>query len=161
MHEFCHGQAKTIIFVFFVVFGHYQKFKQWPQGFIFQHWMALLQQMKHSGKLNNFMNFFSYHAMCQLGINNLLATRCNYSLVLGMLTNFGVKPIPFFHIRPHIPHNFLTTCMLTKGIPLNSKYIGFSFYLNTNPTNPTFDSMQGSIFLTNNSAHGSCAAHFS
>jgi hypothetical protein len=35
VHEFYHGLAKTITPLFFVVFGHYQKFKQWPQGFIF------------------------------------------------------------------------------------------------------------------------------
>jgi len=96
--------------------------------------------MKHSGKLNNFPRFFSYHPMCQLGINNLLTTRCKWFLVLCMLTNLGVKPIPFFHIKPHIPHNFLTTHMLIKG---GNKYFVFPFYLNTILA---FDSVQGSIF---------------
>ncbi len=96
VHEFYHGLAKTIIPMFFVIFGHYQKFKQWSQGFIVQHWTTLLQQMKHNGKLNNFMNFFSYHPMCQLGINSLSARRCKCFCILGMLTNFGVKQISFF-----------------------------------------------------------------
>jgi hypothetical protein len=41
-----------------------------------------------------------------------------------MLTNFGVKQIPFFHIRPHILHNFLTICILTKGMGLSSLALG-------------------------------------
>jgi hypothetical protein len=61
-----------------------------------------------------------------------------------MLTNLGVKLVPFLHIKPHTPHNFLMTCMLTKGIPLNNKYFGFPFYLSTNLA---FNNVQGSIFL--------------
>jgi hypothetical protein len=81
--------------------------------------------------------------MCQLGINNLPIMKCKCFLILRMLTNQGVKPIPFFHTRPHIPHNFLTTYMFTKGIPFNNKYFVFPFYLYTNST---FDSVQGSMF---------------
>jgi hypothetical protein len=100
MHEFYHGLVRTITPMFFIVFGHCQKFKQWLQRFIFQHWMALLQQMRHNGKLNNFPSFFSYHPMCQLGINSPPTIRCKCFLVLGMLTNLGVKPIPFFTLDP-------------------------------------------------------------
>jgi len=85
--------------------------------------------MKHRGKLNNFLNFLSYHSMCQLGINSLSTTRYMCFPILGMLTNLGVKPIPFFHIRPHIPHNFLMICLLIKGISLSNKYFVFPFYL--------------------------------
>lgn len=105
VHELCHGLVRIIIPMFFVVFGHYQNFKKWPQGFIFQHWMALLQQMKHNAKLNNFMNFFSYHPMCQSGIISLPAMRYKCFFVLGTLTNFGIKPILFFTLDP----KFLTT----------------------------------------------------
>jgi len=121
VHEFCHGSTITIILVFFVIFGHCQKFKQWPQIFIFQHWMTLLQQMKHNGKLDNFLSFLSYHPICQLGTNSLLASKCKCYLVLDMLTNLGVRPVPIFHIKPDILHNFLTNYMFTKGIPLNNK----------------------------------------
>jgi hypothetical protein len=143
VHRFYHGLARTITLLFFVIFGHYQNFKQWCQIFIFQHWTTLLYQMKHNGKLNNFSKFFSYHPMCQLGINSLLVVKCKCFLVLGMLTNLGIKLVLFFHIRPHTPHNFLTTYMFTKGIPISNKYFFLPFYPNTNLA---FDNVQGSIF---------------
>ncbi len=93
--------------------------------------------MNHNGKLNNFLKVLSYHSMCQLGINYLLTTRCKCFPILGMLTNLGVQPILFFHIRPHIPHNVLMTYMLTKRISL-------LFFPST--SNLAFDNVQGSIF---------------
>jgi len=48
---------------------------------------------------------------------------------------------PYF--SNYIHHNFLTSCMFTKGIPLSTKYFVFPFYLSTNLA---FDSVQGSIF---------------
>jgi hypothetical protein len=115
----------------------------------------MLQQMKHSGKLNNFPRFFSYHPMCQLGINNLLTTRCKWFLVFCMLTNLGVKPIPFFHIKPHTPHNFLTTHMLIKG---GNKYFVFPS-ISIQSLHLIMCKVPSS--LTNNSTHGNFASHIS
>ncbi len=128
VRKFCHGPTKTIILVFFV-FGALPKIQTIALRIHILALDNLIQQMKHSGKLNNFSSFVSYHSMCQLCINSLLATKYMCFPILGMLANLGVKPIPFLHIKPHILHNFLMTCMLTKGIPLSYKYFVFPSYL--------------------------------
>jgi hypothetical protein len=159
VHELCHGLDRTITVMFFLLMlGIAKNSNNGIKYSYSNNWTALLQEMTHNGKLNNFPRFFSYHPMCQLGINSLLATRCKCFLVIGMLTNLGIKPIPSFHIKPHTLHNFLMTCMLTKGIPFSSKYFVFPFYLNTNLA---FDNVQGSIFPYKHSTHGSFASHIS
>ncbi len=158
VHEFCHNPARIIILMFFIVFGHYQKFKQWPQIFIFQHWTTLLQEMKHNGKLNNFSSFLSYHPMCQLGINNLPIARCKCSLVLSMLTKLGVKLIPFFTSNPIFLKAFWWLACLQKESHLVASILFFLSIL-VQTLHLTMCKVPSSP--TNFFAHGNFVAHFS
>jgi hypothetical protein len=91
--------------------------------------------------LNYFLNFLFYHSMCQLGINSLLTTRCKHFPILGMLTNLGVKTIPFFHIKTPYSSTFWWLTCLQKELHLISSILFFP-----STSNPTFENVQGFVF---------------
>lgn len=127
------------------------------QWFIFQHWMTLLQQMKDSENWTFFLTFFlaTLCANCTPIISQLRKNKG--SLVLGMVTHFGMILILFFTLDLIFLLVFLQLAWLSKKFPLMSKEFVLPFYINTNPILDNIVQLPSS--LVNNSAHGSFITH--
>jgi ACR3 family arsenite efflux pump ArsB len=93
-------------------------------------------------KIDFYFYFFYYHPMCQLGINSLPTMRSKCSLILGMLTNFGINPILFFTLNPICLKVFLLPTCLQKESHLTTSSLSFPYL----SKNPRVDSVQASIF---------------
>jgi len=116
--------------------------KQNLQCLIFQHGTSLLQQMQHNCKLHNFPCLLSNNTICNLGINIFMTIRNKQFLVLSMLRNLQIIPIPFQRINLNIIFNLFITCMFIERTPLKKQII-FPFHLTTNST---LDSVQVTIW---------------
>jgi hypothetical protein len=120
MHEFCHYPTRVINLKFFVIFW-IPRTQTKPSLPYTLAWDILVAMNARLCQIANLPCFLFCLPICKLVNNTFTVERSKQFLVFSMSKNFGIIPIPFFHIISNILVNFFATCMFIKRISLKSK----------------------------------------